>query len=114
MRRASHQVYWNEHRNRYQIKVIQGRITYWPVIVPDSTEWFSGLQQIPSFHFQARAGSHFTARKEIRKRGGVYWIAYRHLQGTLRKQYIGSIAAVTTARLEETAGSLETKADPEP
>jgi LuxR family maltose regulon positive regulatory protein len=100
--------------NRYQIKVIQGRITYWPGIVPDSTEWFSWLQQVPSFHFQTRAGSHFTARKESRKRGGVYWIAYRHLQGKLRKQYIGPIAAVTTAGLEEIAGSLETKADPEP
>lgn len=99
---------------RYQIKVIQGRITYWPGIVPNSPAWFSWLQQVPSFHFQARAGSHFTARKETRKRGDAYWIAYRHIVGQLVKKYIGPPAQVTTGRLEEIAGLLETKTDPEP
>src|SRR5260370_42444032 len=101
MQRASHQVYWNEHMGRYQIKVIRGRITHWPGIVPDSTEWFSWLQRLPSFAFQAQAGGHFTPRKERRRRGGAYWIAYRHIAGQLGNKYIAPQAQVTTTRLEE-------------
>ena len=93
---------------RYQIKVIRGRITHWPGIVPGSAEWFSWLQRIPSFAFHARTGGHFTARKETRARGGVYWIAYRHIGGQLVKRYIGAPAATTIARLKEVAGDLET------
>ena len=114
MQRASHQVYWNEHMGRYQIKVIRGRITHWPGIVPDSAEWFSWLQRLPSFAFQAQAGGHFTARKERRRRGGAYWIAYRHIAGQLVKKYIGPQAQVTTTRLEEIASELATRASPEP
>jgi LuxR family maltose regulon positive regulatory protein len=45
--------------------------------------------------------------KEKRTRGGVYWIAYRQMQGKLRKKYIGALAAMTIARLEEVAGDME-------
>lgn len=107
MQRASHRVYWNEHIGRYRLEIIQGRVTYWSGIRPDTGEWFSWLQRIPSFAFQAKDGGHFTARKEKRLRGSVYWIAYRHLQGKLRKKYIGPQAAMTIARLEETAGEPE-------
>ncbi len=110
---ASHRVYWNEHMGRYRIEVIWGRITSWPGIIPETGEWFWWLQQIPSFHFQARDGGHFTARKETRKRGGVYWIAYRHSGGQLIKKYIGPPANVTIARLEEIADKLERKTRPE-
>src|SRR5438128_7234433 len=98
MERASHRVYWNEHMGRYRIEIIQGRVTYWPGIIPDTGEWFSWLQRIPSFAFQAKDSGHFTARKETRARGGIYWIAYRHMQGKLRKKYIGPIASATIAR----------------
>jgi hypothetical protein len=75
-----------------------------------SAEWFSWLKQVPSFAFHARAGGHFTARKETRARGGVYWIAYRHIGGQLVKKYIGALASVTIVHLEEIAGELEMKA----
>ncbi len=48
--------------------------------------------------------------KEKRTRGGVYWIAYRHMQGKLRKKYIGALAAMTIARLEEVTDDLEMRA----
>jgi hypothetical protein len=112
-RRASHRVYWNEHRGRYRIEVVAGRVTAWPAIIPDTGEWFAWLQQTPSFAFQARDGGHFTARKETRARGGAYWIAYRHSGGQLVKKYIGAQAQVTTTRLEEIAGELEMRAGPE-
>lgn len=107
---ASRRVSWNEHRGRYQIEIISPRVTSWPAIIPGSAEWFWWLQQIPSFAFHARSGDHFTARKETRARGGVYWIAYRHIGGQLVKKYIGALAKVSTARLEEIAGELEMKA----
>jgi hypothetical protein len=62
----------------------------------------------PSFAFQAQAGGHFTARKERRRRGGAYWIAYRHIAWQLVKKYIGPQAQVTTTRLEEIASELAT------
>jgi LuxR family maltose regulon positive regulatory protein len=105
-------VYWDEHRRRYQIEMRSTRMIHWPGIALDSAEWFSWLKQVPSFAFHARAGGHFTARKETRARGGVYWIAYRHSSGQLVKKYIGTLAQVSTARLEEIAGELEVKASP--
>ena len=111
--RASHRVDWSESWGRYQIKTIQGRITRWRGITLDTWEWFAWLQEIPSFHFQAKDNGHFTARKETRKRGGVYWIAYRHSGGQLLKKYIGPQAQVTMSRLEEVADELERKARPE-
>jgi hypothetical protein len=109
-RRARYRVYWTERWGRYRIEGIQGRITSWPGIALDTWEWFAWLQRIPSFAFQAKDGGHFTARKETRARGGVYWIAYRHVQGKLVKKYIGPQAQVTTARLEEIADELEMRA----
>jgi len=108
--RTSHRVNWNEHWGRYRIEIIQGRVTYWPAIIPGTGEWFTWLQQIPSFAFRARDGGHFTARKETRARGGTYWIAYRHIGGQLVKHYIGPLAQITPARLEESAGELEMRA----
>ncbi len=112
-RRVSRRVYWSKPWDSYRIEVIGGRVTSWPGIIPDTGEWFIWLQEIPSFHFQAKDSGHFTARKETRKRGGVYWIAYRHSSGDLLKMYIGSQAQVTIARLEEIAGELERKVRPE-
>lgn len=115
--RASRRVYWDEHWSRYRIEVIQGRIKYWPGIGLDSADWFWWLEQASSFSFQARDACHFTARKEKRARGGAYWVAYRHVQGKLRKKYIAPQAHVTTARLEQVADELEAwreKADEQP
>jgi hypothetical protein len=108
--RTSHRVNWNEYWGRYRIETIRGRVTHWPPIIPGTEEWFTWLQQIPSFAFRARDGGHFTARKETRARGGAYWIAYRHIGGQLVKRYIGPMAQVTTTRLEEIASELETRA----
>ena len=99
--RTSHRVNWNEYWGRYRIEIIQGRVTSWPAIILETEEWFAWLQRIPSFAFRARDGGHFTALKETRALGGTYWIAYRHMQGKLRKKYIGPIASAAIARLEE-------------
>ena len=101
-----YRVVWNEQKGSYEVHAIRPRIFGWLAIAPDSVRWFQLLQNIPSFHFHGQCG-HYTARKEKRARGGVYWIAYRHMQGKLRKKYIGPTASVTIARLEEIASDLE-------
>ena len=50
-----------------------------------------------------------TVRKEMRQRGGHYWVAYRRVGGQLRKVYIGSGGAVTTQRLQAVAYRLHGK-----
>jgi hypothetical protein len=61
--------------------------------------------------FDAQVGyivGFMTVRKEHRQRGGAYWSVYRRAQGRLQKIYLGTAAAVTTARLEELAATLRT------
>ena len=36
-----------------------------------------------------------TVRKERRRRGGAYWVAYRRQAGHLRKVYLGVAATIT-------------------
>src|SRR5260370_37740572 len=103
-----YRVVWNEQKSSYEVHAIHPIVFSWLAITPDSARWFQLLQQIPSFHFHGRCG-YFTARKEKRARG-VYWIAYRHMQGKLRKKYIGAPAAVTIVRLEEIADDVKAQA----
>src|SRR6266700_2954731 len=74
-----------------------GRSTPVPV---GSQQWYSWLadEENGSFFFAHESGS-FTARKERRKRGGWYWIAYRSRGGRLAKTYIGRSEDLTPERL---------------
>jgi len=85
-----------------------------PFIHEFSVGWLSRLTQpggfsccriFPPSTFTGSTGASRPGRKS--ERGGVYWIAYRHMQGKLRKKYIGPTASVTIAHLEEIAGDLE-------
>jgi LuxR family maltose regulon positive regulatory protein len=67
--------------------------------------WFAWLDEVSSFAFHGQSGS-FTARKETKQRGSVYWYAYRKREGTLAKKYLGKTADLTFARLENVAGVL--------
>src|SRR3712207_3701399 len=58
-----------------------------------------------SFSFRGYRGT-FTARKELRSRGGAYWIAYRKRSGKLRKVYLGKAEDLTLERLEDAAAVL--------
>jgi LuxR family transcriptional regulator, maltose regulon positive regulatory protein len=74
-------------------------------IVPDSQEWLSWLDQVPSFAFFGKNG-HYTARKEGRPRGGRCWYAYLTTGKHLTKKYLGKSTDLTLARLEHIAGEL--------
>jgi RNA polymerase sigma factor (sigma-70 family) len=69
------------------------------------TEWEHLIQQIETFEFRGSIGF-FTARKEKRARGCVYWYAYRWGNTGRRKIYLGRPAELTLARLEAIATKL--------
>ncbi len=68
--------------------------------------WQQWLEQVSSFAFQSKHGHHFTARKEARARGDIYWIAYRKVSGKLIHKYLGRTIDVTLSRLEQVAATL--------
>src|SRR5581483_54865 len=72
-----------------------------------SQQWYSWLsaEENASFFFTNETGS-FTARKERRKRGGWYWIAYRSRGGRLMKTYIGRSEDLTPERLHAVTSQL--------
>src|SRR5262249_12896790 len=79
----------------------------------ESAAWQSWLAQRSSFAFQSKDGYRFTARKETRARGGIYWVAYRKIRGKLTHTYLGRSEDVTLARLEQAARFLAWQASQE-
>ncbi len=95
---AAHQVYElsaGQHREQLHLAV-------------EGTVWFAWLDEVSSFAFHGQSGS-YTARKETKQRGAVYWYAYRKTQGKLAKKYLGKTADLTLARLENVAAALHTE-----
>jgi LuxR family maltose regulon positive regulatory protein len=74
-------------------------------LTSEGPAWFAWLDSVPSFAFHGQSGS-YTARKETKQRGALYWYAYRKTQGKLAKKYLGKTADLTLARLEEVASVL--------
>lgn len=72
-----------------------------------SPAWFAWLRSEAgrSFSFQSSAGT-YTARREHRRRGGDYWIAYRTAGGRQHKTYLGKPGDLTAQRLVQVAGTL--------
>jgi LuxR family maltose regulon positive regulatory protein len=79
----------------------------------ESQEWLSWLEQRSSFAFSSRDRHRFTARKEARARGSIYWIAYRKMGGKLTHTYLGRPEDVTQARLEQVARFLAGQDSPD-
>lgn len=73
-----------------------------------SPEWFMWLDQATGFRFENNFGT-FTARKEHRPRGGMYWTAYRRIEGQLHRVYLGQSADLTPERLNVVARQLAEK-----
>ncbi len=71
-----------------------------PPIAPGSSDWWDWLadERHASFSLDTAAGS-VTLRRE-RQRNGLYWYAYRWLDGRLRKSYIGKSEQLTAERLQ--------------
>jgi LuxR family transcriptional regulator, maltose regulon positive regulatory protein len=72
-----------------------------------SPAWWDWLAQedVRSFAFRSDE-CHYTARKERRRRGGAYWVAYRMAGGRMHKAYLGKADELTSARLSQAATAL--------
>ena len=72
-----------------------------------SPGWFAWLADdaVRSFSFRSPAGA-YTARKERRRRGGAYWVAYRTAAGRQHKVYLGKGEELTPERLAEVTAKL--------
>jgi ATP/maltotriose-dependent transcriptional regulator MalT len=72
-----------------------------------SSAWFAWLADdaARSFSFRSPSGA-YTARKERRQRGGVYWVAYRTAAGRQHKVYLGKAEDLTPERLDKVADAL--------
>ena len=77
------------------------------VLAVGSPAWFAWLADdaARSFSFRSPQGS-YTARKERRRRGGAYWVAYRTAGGRQHKVYLGRAEELTPGRLSEAAVAL--------
>ena len=72
-----------------------------------SSAWFAWLADdaARSFSFRSPSGA-YTARKERRQRGGVYWVACRTAAGRQHKVYLGKAEDLTPERLDKVADAL--------
>jgi hypothetical protein len=102
-RRAIPSVSWSTASQGYELSDGKGDVP--PRELHEGPAWFAWLEQVSSFAFRGQVGS-FTARKERKQRGTSYWSAYRKMQGTLAKKYLGTSRDLTLARLEATAAQL--------
>ena len=70
-----------------------------------SPAWFAWLDTASSFYFEGKTGT-FTAHRERRQRGGLYWVAYRRRAGILRRSHLGKAYQLTLDCLQDTAANL--------
>jgi LuxR family maltose regulon positive regulatory protein len=70
-----------------------------------SPAWFAWLDTVSTFYFEGKIGT-FTAHREHRQRGGLYWVAYRRRAGVLRRSHLGKAHLLTLDCLQTTAANL--------
>jgi LuxR family transcriptional regulator, maltose regulon positive regulatory protein len=103
-------IIWDSHNACYLLSEQIGQDRTPVPLDAESDRWWRWLEQVPSFAFHSKDGEHFATRQERQARGGVYWTAYRKMNGRLKQKYLGTPQEVTLARLEEMATTL---AEPE-
>ena len=105
-RSAQNSVSWNAEAERYEVSIHRPWGTGKLGMRTEGPEWVAWLRGIPSFAFQSSFGS-ITCRKEARRRGTLYWVAYKRSGNRLAKRYIGPTETATIARLEQVARDLQ-------
>ena len=76
-------------------------------IVLDSPAWVAWLESkaAPSFYYQGPTAG-CTVRREVKQRGGWYWVAYHFAKGKLHKVYLGTARSVTRSILDAALSTL--------
>lgn len=97
---------WNNDLARYQLCKQTGQYTVVSEVDAGCEAWQDWLELVSSFAFQSKDGHSFTALKERRTCGKIYWTANRKANGKLTRKYLGVPQEVTLTRLEEIAVAL--------
>jgi LuxR family transcriptional regulator, maltose regulon positive regulatory protein len=103
-----HTLIWSQDHARYELFSF-GQVLR-SFVPGDEEAWQAWLEAHDSFAFQGRLGR-LNVYKEARPRGGQYWYAYHTTSKRTLKRYLGRMAKVTFARLEEVAEVL-TRGEP--
>ncbi len=106
-------LYWAGSTARAELEQAQGSAG---AIRLDSAAWWAWLAAGSTTHFaypitDPKAGwicGRMTVRKEQRRRGGDYWVAYWRANGHLRKIYLGRSVQVSARRLAAVAAQFLT------
>jgi hypothetical protein len=77
-------------------------------IILETQTWYDWLEGHTTFYLESPDGT-FTARQETRS-GGHFWYAFRRVQRTLYKCYLGRSADLTRERLQHVACQLAERA----
>ncbi|BCL83736.1 LuxR family transcriptional regulator [Ktedonobacteria bacterium brp13] len=105
-KRVQWQIVWDSHCACYQLSEQTDQERTCVPLESESRRWKQWLSQVSSFTFQSKDGTHFTALKERRTRGGAYWTAYRKVQGKFKCKYLGVPQEITLSRLERVSAAL--------
>jgi LuxR family maltose regulon positive regulatory protein len=99
-----HTLTWSQDHARYELST-QGQLVQ--LFPPEDTDtWQSWLATATAFTFRGAAGR-LNVYQEARGDAGHYWYAYHTTGKHTRKRYLGQLARVTFARLEEIASALD-------
>jgi hypothetical protein len=93
---------------------IQGyEVVHTPFSFPlkDTATLHHWLRMVDTFHFCSSTGHTLTLRKEKKKRGTAYWYAYKRVNATLQKRYLGDTHKLDLETLERIAWQF---VEPEP
>ena len=98
---------------------VQRSVGLEPAIRLDTPAWLVWLERPTTTSFaypiyDQRAGyirGFMTVRKERRRRGSHYWVAYQRVDGRLHKIYLGRSGQITQSQLAGVAGRLLALAD---
>jgi LuxR family maltose regulon positive regulatory protein len=87
--------------------LLLGRPDAEQTIAVDSPAWFLWLETATAFSFAGPTGTYVARRERASSgRGGWYWRAYQHREGTRRRAYLGKPTELTLERLQAVAASL--------
>ena len=96
---------WSGVHLAYELRAASGAVVL--SMQHEDPAWFAWLAQGTPFAFEGKTAScRCLLRQETKQRGERYWYAYHRSGKTLRKKYVGKVAAVTLTRLEEVAHLL--------
>ncbi len=100
---AEYRLTWNSEQEVYEFR--EQRLQQLLTVIPGDRAWFAWLDSVPSFTFHGQCGQ-LTVRKESRRRGDMYWYAYRRVGEKMAKKYLGRTIDLIPTRLEEIAAVL--------